>query len=253
MYPYGVEAYLRERARTDRRLARVLSAVSGAAAALFGLVLLLSAVEYARTGRLPQRSLPEFFGFEGREQYVRRIYLETSGPPGPKPGRPTIYFPSVATRRGGRRAVESSADPHARPETRRIGEGPGESSADLLARARVLYGGSSVVVQSEDLVIEELVRPEYPENARERNAEGLIAFVATSLACEAAAISSAASRGSTMRHDRCRPRAVVPTTSPQSAIAVRTSGTTRALSSTSSAPAASTVASVAGNRSGATR
>ena len=64
---------------------------------------------------------------------------------------------------------------------------------------------------------------------------------------------ASASRGSTMRHDKCRPRAVVPTTSPQSAIAVRTSGTTREFSSTSSAPAAMTVASVAGNRSGATR
>ncbi len=179
MYPYGVEAYLRERARTDRRLAAVLAAVSGAAAALFGLVILLSAIEYARTGRLPQRSLPEFFGFEGREQYVRRIYLETAGPPGPLPGRPTIYFPSVTAQKGGRSPIASSDDPHARPETRRVGEGPGESTADLLARARILYGGSAVVIQSEDLVIEELVKPEYPENARERNAEGLVAFVAT--------------------------------------------------------------------------
>jgi len=175
---HGVEAYFRERARDERRLALVLSGVSLAALAFSGLLLLQSVIEMARTGRAPQSRWPEFFGFEGREQFVRRIYLETSGPPGPRPGRPTIYFPSVATRRGGRRAVESSTDPHARPETRRIGEGPGESSADLLARARVLYGGGSIVIQSEDLVIEELVKPEYPENARERDIEGLVAFVA---------------------------------------------------------------------------
>lgn len=176
---HGVEAYFRERARDERRLALVLSGVSLVALAFSGLLLLQAAIELARTGRPPHPRWPEFFGFEGREQYVRRIYLETSGPPGPRPGRPTIYFPSVSTRRGGREAFESSPDPHARPETRRVGEGPGESSADLLARARVLYGGSSLVVQSEDLVIEELVRPEYPENARERNIEGLVALVAT--------------------------------------------------------------------------
>ena len=176
---YGIEAYLRERAQSDRRLALVLSGVSLAALALSGLALLVSAVQFARSGRPSEPRWPEFFGFEGREQYVRRIYLETSGPPGPRPGRPTIYFPSVVARKGGRDPFESSADPHARPDTRRVGEGPGESSADLLARARILYGGSSPVIQSEDLVIEELVKPEYPENARERNAEGLVAFVAT--------------------------------------------------------------------------
>jgi TonB family protein len=176
---HGIEAYYRQRERDERRLAAILSGVSFAALALSGLVLLHSALEYARTGRPPARQWPEFFGFEGREQYVRRIYLETAGPPGPRPGRPTIYFPSVTAQKGGRDPFASSADPHARPDTRRVGQGPGESTADLMARARVLYGGSAVVIQSEDLVIEELVKPEYPENARERNAEGLIAFVAT--------------------------------------------------------------------------
>ncbi len=176
---YGIEGYLRERARLDRRLATILTGVSLVALALSGLLFLRSALEFARTGRVPSPTWPDFFGFEGREQYVRRIYLETAGPPGPRPGRPTVYFPSVATQRGGRAPIASSADPHALPETRRVGSGPGESSDDLLARARVLYGGSALVIQSEDLVIEELVRPEYPENARERNAEGLVAFVAT--------------------------------------------------------------------------
>ena len=57
------------------------------------------------------------------------------------------------------------------------------------------------------------------------------------LARDAAAISRAASRGSTTRHGRCRAREVVPTISPQSATASRTSRHDCARrASTSSAP-----------------
>ena len=118
---HGIEAYYRQRERDERRLAAILAGVSFAALALSGLVLLHSALEYARTGRPPARQWPEFFGFEGREQYVRRIYLETAGPAGPRPGRPTVYFPSVTAQKGGRSPIASSDDPHARPETRRVG------------------------------------------------------------------------------------------------------------------------------------
>jgi TonB family protein len=175
---HGSEGYFQERARFERRLALVVSGVSLAALALHGAMVLL-----ATQGLLPRlpadRRGPRFFGFEGREQYVERIFFECYGPPGPRPGHPTIYFRSAGAVKGGRSATEGSDDPHARPDTRRVGEGPGESSADLLARARILYGGGSPVIQSEDLVIEELVKPEYPEDARDRNVEGLVAFVAT--------------------------------------------------------------------------
>ena len=136
MQPHGIDAYLRERARFERRLATVVAGVSAGAATVCGLVLLLSALEYARTGRPPERGWPEFFGFEGREQYVRRIYLETTGPPGPRPGRPTIYFPSVTAQKGGRAPIASSDEPHARPDTRRVGEGPGRDPAPTCWRAR---------------------------------------------------------------------------------------------------------------------
>jgi TonB family protein len=176
--PYGSEDYFQGRARFERHLALVVSGVSLATLALQGCLVLLAAP--GLLGRFSSDPrLPEFFGFEGRERYVQRIFLESNGPPGPRPGQPTIYFRSVSARKGGRSATAASTDPHARPDTRRLGQGPGESSADLLARARILYGGSSPVIQSEDLVIEELVRPDYPENARDRNAEGLVAFVAT--------------------------------------------------------------------------
>lgn len=175
---HGSEGYFQENDRFERRLALVVSGVSLAALAFHGaLVLLAMPGVLGRFSSDPR--LPEYFGFERGERYVQRIYLESSGPPGPRPGQPTIYFRSAGALKGGRSATEASTDLHARPDTRRVGEGPGESSADLLARARILYGGSSPVIQSEDLVIEELVKPEYPENARERNVEGLVAFVAT--------------------------------------------------------------------------
>jgi TonB family protein len=175
---HGSESYFQERAHFERRLALIVGGVSLVALALHGCLLLLTTP--GLLGPLTADSrLPEYFGFERGEKYVQRIFLQSSGPPGPRPGQPTIYFRSAGAVKGGRSAAATSEDAHARPDTRRIGQGPGESSEDLLARARVLYGGSSPVIQSEDLVIQDLVRPEYPENARDRNAEGLVAVVAT--------------------------------------------------------------------------
>ena len=176
--PHGSEDYFRERARFERRLSLVLSAVSLAVLAL-QVALLVPAVRHTVAKRVFRGPLgPRRFGFEGPDQYVQRIILEAYGPPGPNPGRPTILYQSRQAVKGGRRAATSSDDPHARPETRRTGSGPGESSEDLVAQARVLYGGGALVMRSEDLVIEQLVKPEYPEDARDRNIEGLVALVA---------------------------------------------------------------------------
>ena len=68
----------------------------------------------------------------------------------------------------------------------------------------------------------------------------------------AASTRAAASRGSISSIGTSRRRAVAPSTSRQSAIAVGRSGAIGAFSSTSSAPAASAVASACGNACGAT-
>ena len=119
---------------------------------------------------------PRRFGFEGPEQYVRRITLETSGPPGPRPGRPTILYRSVQAVKGGRSQAAPTDDPNAPPDTRRLGSGAGESSKDLVAAARIIYGGSGPVMRSEDFIVEWMVRPEYPEGALDKNIEGLVAL-----------------------------------------------------------------------------
>jgi TonB family protein len=176
--PHGSQQYFRERAQFERRLSMTCACVSLVLLTLEG-VFLLPAL-HGPLGRafLSGPLGPRRFGFEGTEQYVRRITLELEGPPGPHPGRPTILYRSVRATKGGRPVGHTSTDPHARPDTRLPGTGPGESTEDLVARARVLYGGSSPVMRSEDLVVERLVKPDYPEDARDRNIEGRVALVA---------------------------------------------------------------------------
>jgi TonB family protein len=78
--------------------------------------------------------------------------------------------------KGGRPQATPSDDPHARPDTRRRGIGSGASAEDLVATARIIYGGSGPVMRSEDFIVERMVRPEYPEGPLERNSEGLVAL-----------------------------------------------------------------------------
>jgi len=176
--PHGSQHYFLERARFERRLAFTTVSVSLVLLAL-NAVLLVPAVRRGLEENLLRRvHEPRRFGFEGPDQYVQRIILETSGPPGPRPGRPTLLWRSSYAVKGGRSDEKPSADPHARPDTRPIGAGAGESIKDLVSRARMIYGGSAPVMQSEDLVIERLVRPEYPQEARDRDIEGRVALVA---------------------------------------------------------------------------
>jgi TonB family protein len=173
---HGSQRYFLERARFERRVSLICAGVSLVVLAL-ETALLLPAVRHGVEERLlgdPRH--PRRFGFEGPEQYVRRITLETNGPPGPRPGRPTILFRSAQTVKGGSTKTVSSDDPHARPDTRRPGIGAGESTEDLVAMARIIYGGSGPVMRSEDFIVEYMVRPDYPEGPLERNTEGLVAL-----------------------------------------------------------------------------
>ena len=95
--PYGTQEHFRERARFERRLSLTFAGVSLFLLALESAFLLPAVRDNLARDRIDARR----FGFEGREQYVRRITLETSGPPGPHPGRPTIYFLSGRATKGG--------------------------------------------------------------------------------------------------------------------------------------------------------
>jgi TonB family protein len=173
---HGSQRFFLERARFERRVSLICAGVSLVLLA-FETALFLPAVRHAVGEIIPGDPLhPRRFGFEGPEQYVRRITLETEGPPGPRPGRPTVLYRSAQATKGGSAQTARSEDPHARPDTRRQGSGAGESSEDLVAKARIIYGGSGPVMRSEDFIVEWMVRPEYPEGPLERNSEGLVAL-----------------------------------------------------------------------------
>ena len=182
---HGSQEFFFERARFERRVSLITAAVS-----LVFLVFQLPFVIPPMRRLIRERVAPlmpvelRHFGFEeGPEQYVRRIVLQVSGPPGPKPGTPTIVYRSAQALKGGRPSDQPASDhPHALPDTRPVGQGGGDSPEDLMAMARVVYGGSGPVLRSDELILQQRVQPEYPKDAFDRDIEGrveLVAFVDT--------------------------------------------------------------------------
>ena len=168
--PHGSAAYFEERMRNGRRLAGLSLAVG---------VALLAPLILLRITPLGQRvrDIPVMrFGFAGPPRYVEIMQVDArpsnlietrdighvvvstgrSGNPG-KPGRTTV-------RGVGARAAPPSGT-------------FGEAGNDLVARA-LASQGRVPVMQSSDLVIDKLVRPEYPEDAQRRGIEGRVAILA---------------------------------------------------------------------------
>ena len=165
---HGIQSYFAERARNARRVSLTSAAIGLGMLGALGL------------GRLPQVQAlindPVRFGFEGRQQYVRRITLENL------PGRAQTLRDlgqvlERSSQRGGARTPAASKTQAAEPETRPRALGPGDSPEDLLARA--FSRRSDVpVIQSEELVIDRLVRPVYPAHAYDHDIEGRVAVLA---------------------------------------------------------------------------
>jgi TonB family protein len=166
---HGIQAHFEERARNGRRVSLIAVAL--------GLVF-LGALSLARVPPIERtlRRTALRFGFEGPDQYVHRILLQ------PPPGKAQTLrnvgrVIERSSERGGSPNPRSSKSPRALPESRPRISGPGDALDELLARA---YARRSDVpiVQSTELVIEVLVRPVYPEHARDNNIEGRVAVMA---------------------------------------------------------------------------
>jgi TonB family protein len=163
---HGVDGYFQERGNASRRVS-LLSA--GISLAVLGLLLLPAWNPAIR------RALDETvrFGYEGPDQYVRRIELLQTGGAHSSLSQIGQVHP-VSTRRGGSARGASTTDPHAEPRTM-VRNLPGLGNAELDLAVRAVSRRSNVpVVQSEDLVIEKLVRPEYPSLLLEQNVEGKV-------------------------------------------------------------------------------
>ena len=162
---HGIDTYFGEFFANRRRVATVLLAVSS------GL-----AVVIAVAGRQVTHELmddPKRFGFEGPRQWVERIRLEQMAPQA-APGLFEVTYLTMESRKGGKHARRMSTNPQD-PVPQRIGEG--QDPQDVLAKARML-ALEGPIIRSEDLIIEKLVRPDYPEEAREKNIEGVVELVA---------------------------------------------------------------------------
>ena len=165
---HGVVGFFIERRRAARRVA--LIAVSLAVAGLLPLFALLLP-PFQRPMREMIRQTARF-GYEGPEQFMRRITLEQ------RPGNTIVTreMGSIATRNartGGALRARKIRDRRAPPEVRPNLVGPGTSDQDLLARA-VSRLANIPVVQSEDLVIEYASTPLYPQDQIDRGIEGRV-------------------------------------------------------------------------------
>ena len=163
---HGIDTYFGEFFANRRRVAAVLLAVSAALA-----------VVVVIAGRRASQVLddPRRFGFEGPKQWVERIRLEEIAEQ-PSPGLFQITYLTAESRKGGRKPRHVSTNPQAEPEVAKV-VGIGEDEVDLLAKARML-ALDGPVIRSEDLVIERLVRPDYPEEALDKSIEGVVELVA---------------------------------------------------------------------------
>jgi len=163
---HGIDTYFGEFFANRRRVAVVLLSVSATLAVLIVVA-----------GRHASRVLddPKRFGFEGPKQWVERIRLEEIAEQ-ESPGLFQITYLTAESRKGGKKPRHVSTHPQAQPEMMKV-VGIGEDEVDLLAKARML-ALDGPVIRSEDLVIERLVRPDYPEEARDKNIEGVVELVA---------------------------------------------------------------------------
>ena len=120
---HGIDAYFAERAHFARRVARTLVGVSVLLLGLqWGLVLVGRNPGAAESLRNLSMS---HWGYEGAEQYVRRIELETRpGASSTNPGARAEFIP--ATRRGASHDRDRSVDPHARPVVVSARDGKGD-------------------------------------------------------------------------------------------------------------------------------
>ncbi len=167
--PHGIDGYFDELARHQRRNASIAAAVAAVA--------LLAELLAMRPTIVRSLNDPRRFGFEGEDQYVRRILLETVGPID-QPGTSARNVVPVEMHQGGGTGPASkTSEQGTRPAPLRHGPGTGQDASDLQSRLRAL-ALQGPIVRSEDLVVEKLVRPEYPEEARLADIEGVVEMVA---------------------------------------------------------------------------
>lgn len=176
---HGTLEFFLERSRFRRRLTLTVLGVSALALLPFVTLAVLPRAERERVRVFLDRT-PVHFGFEGPEEIVERMNLDARADDLFRRHIPsalhTVIIPE--TRKGGGEAPTAAPDAERFTEVvRDLPTGEGASEADIMARA-IRRAGSTPVFRSEQLVIETLVRPDYPLEVRERGIEGRVALMA---------------------------------------------------------------------------
>lgn len=163
MIVHGVTGYFLERARFERRVSVLTVAVS-----LLGLsILALAHTKVAR--QLITRTVR--FGYEGPEQYVRRISIRQFEGTSSRLSDLGAVSPRFEKKGGAQATTRKSGPGQPTPVARVVG--PGSADRDLIARS-VARSANVPVVRSEDLIIDRLVKPSYPEMLLAQNIEGKV-------------------------------------------------------------------------------
>lgn len=161
---HGIDGYFHEVDQTHRRVTRI------------GVLVLCAFMiaEFAAREPVVVETLndPRRFGFEGPEQIVERILLEQTGPE-EHGGANVRTVVGIAARRGGGDQVPSPRKEGMRPSPEKLGRGSGVDDMDLQAQMRAM-ALEGPVMRSEDLIVERLVRPDYPEEAQRLGIEGRV-------------------------------------------------------------------------------
>ena len=170
---HGIQAFFAERGSARRRVS-LLSAGVGVS-----MLAAIVALQIPIVRRNAEKALPILrFGVAGPERVVPLVKLESTVTIG-EPMRDVGLV--VMKREGGGRGsgkpqpAPSPSRPieHAGPRLR----GVGDDEHDLVARA-LASQGSVPIFQSEELIIEHLVKPDYPEEMREKGIEGKVSVLA---------------------------------------------------------------------------
>jgi TonB family protein len=169
---HGIDSYFFESAHARRRVSLTTASVAVALLAPF----LLLTFPQVRSRVLPKVRRIVRFGYEGKDRPVEQIELDVR-PGYQKPLQDVGKVSSIPSRKGGEglrpAPVASRAGPH-RPSNL---PGVGESETDVFARSRARLSNVPLV-QSEDLVIEQMEPPVYPEDLHAKGIEGRVALMA---------------------------------------------------------------------------
>jgi TonB family protein len=166
---HGVHAYFQERERAARRVSILSATIGGGVLALLLLPTLNPSLHRAMRDTIDRTT---HFGYEGPDQYVRRIELQQYAGATTRLQQLGAVQP-LTSKKGGTPEPGHSTHRNAQPQPTTRATGPGTAELDLTMRA-VSRLANVPVVQSEDLVIEHLVRPEYPATLLDRNLEGRV-------------------------------------------------------------------------------